>query len=229
MFRTKGPPDSLTRMTSCSPLELLVATNNQGKIREVEAALASLPLKLRYLSEFANVSAVPEAGQTYQENAVLKAVDYARQTRVSALADDSGLEVDALEGKPGVFSARFGGETVSDAERIKLLLSELSDHANMNRSARFVCCFALAGWQAADVPKQDQEPRLLTVTEASCAGIIAPSPAGVNGFGFDPVFVPAGYQQTFAQLSSEIKATISHRAQALAEIRTFINRWLTTA
>ena len=216
-------------MTSCRPLELLVATNNQGKIHEVQTALASLPLKLRYLSEFANVSAVPEAGQTYQDNAVLKAVGYARQTGVSALADDSGLEVDALEGRPGVFSARFGGDSASDAERIRLLLSELSDHANINRSARFVCCMALAGWQEADALKQDQEPRLLTVTEASCAGIVAPVPAGANGFGFDPVFVPAGYQQTFAQLSSEIKATISHRAQALAAISIFINRWLTTA
>jgi XTP/dITP diphosphohydrolase len=216
-------------MTSCRPLELLVATNNQGKIREVQAALDSLPLKLRYLSEFANVSAVPEAGQTYQENAVLKAVGYARQTGVSALADDSGLEVDALDGRPGVFSARFGGEKASDAERIKLLLSELSELANMNRSARFVCCMALAGWQSPEAPKQGHEARLLTVTEASCEGFVAPAPRGVNGFGFDPVFVPAGYQQTFAQLPGEIKATISHRAQALAEIRTFINRWLTTA
>ncbi|HUS09766.1 MAG TPA: non-canonical purine NTP pyrophosphatase [Pyrinomonadaceae bacterium] len=216
-------------MTSCRSLELLIATNNQGKVREVQAALESLPLKLRYLSEFPNVSTVLEAGQTYQENAVLKAVGYARQTGVFALADDSGLEVDALDGRPGVFSARFGGEKASDAERIKLLLSELSEHANMNRSARFVCCMALAGWRSAVVLKPGHETRLLTVTEASCEGIIAPAPRGVNGFGFDPVFVPAGYQQTFAQLSGEIKASISHRAQALAEIRTFISRWLTTA
>ncbi|HEV2827706.1 MAG TPA: RdgB/HAM1 family non-canonical purine NTP pyrophosphatase [Pyrinomonadaceae bacterium] len=209
-------------------LELVIATHNQGKIREVQKALEGLPLQFRYLSEFAHVSAVPELGKTYEDNAVLKAMGYAKQTRVCALADDSGLEVDALDGRPGVFSARFGGASASDADRIQALLSQLAEQRQSDRTARFVCCMALAGWDSAHTAKQD-EPHLLTVTEARCEGAIAYAPRGENGFGFDPVFLPAGYQETFGELPNEVKASISHRAQALAKIRTFINSWLATA
>ena len=211
------------------PLELIIATYNLGKIREVQEALEGLPLQLRYLSEFPHVSAVSELGQTYEENAVLKAIGYARQTGVCALADDSGLEVDALDGRPGVFSARFGGEHASDGDRIKALLSQLAEQAHSDRAARFVCCMALAGWQSTGAANQQDEPHLLTVTEARCEGAIAYASRGENGFGFDPVFLPTGYQKTFAQLPNEIKASISHRAQALAKIRTFINSWIITA
>jgi XTP/dITP diphosphohydrolase len=210
-------------------LELLVATYNQGKIREVEDGLAALPVKFRYLTEFANVYTVSEDGQTYRENAILKALGYAKQTGLRAVADDSGLEVDALGGRPGVFSARFGGEKLSDGDRIRRLLFELSEQANQARSARFVCCMAFAGWESSEELIRGDQPRLLTVTEGRCEGLIAPTPRGANGFGFDPVFVPIGYQDTFAQLPLELKARISHRGQALGEMQRFVSRWLDIA
>jgi len=206
-----------------SPVEILIATHNKGKIREVQQGLRSLPVKLRYLTEFSQVTPVDEVGRTYEENAVLKSLGYAKQTGLCALADDSGLEVDALGGGPGVHSARFGGEGISDHDRIQKLLLELSEQAGTKRSARFVCCMAFAGWQRTAV---DGEPRLLTLVEAKCEGSIAPQAQGANGFGFDPVFVPEGYLATFAELPTEVKAKISHRAQALAAIGAFLHRWL---
>jgi len=199
--------------------EILIATHNQGKLREVHDALHSLPVKFRYLSEFPKVSVVEEVGSTYEENAALKALSYARQTGLCALADDSGLEVDALGGGPGVHSARFGGESLSDRDRIQKLLAKLSEKPHLGRDARFVCCIALAGWQLAP---EAREPRLLTLTEARCEGSIAVRAQGTNGFGFDPVFLPEGHSATFAELPNEVKARISHRAQALAAIRTFL-------
>ena len=210
-------------------LELVIATYNPGKIREVRDALEGLPLRLRYLSEFAHVSAVSEGGRTYEENAVLKAIGYAKQTGLCALADDSGLEVDALDGRPGLLSARFVGKNASDDDRIKTLLSQLAEQANSDRTARFVCCMALAGWDSTEGLSRGDDPQLLTVIEARCEGVIAAKPVGKNGFGFDPVFLPTGFQQTFAQLPNEIKARISHRALALAKIRTFINSRAATA
>jgi XTP/dITP diphosphohydrolase len=206
-------------------MELVIATYNQGKVREVEQALQRLPVQVRHLSEFPKISTVAEVGKTYQENAVLKARGYARQTGVCALADDSGLEVDALEGRPGVYSARYGGNETTDSDRISLLLSELSSVPTTDRSARFVCCMALAGWQATNEGNRSGEPEVLTVVEGVCEGFISTAPLGDHGFGFDPVFVPSGYQQTFAQLPDEVKATISHRARALMKIQTFIEHW----
>lgn len=207
-------------------LEILVATRNSGKIREICEALRSLPVKLRHLDEFPNVSSIEEVGQTYEENAVLKASGYSKQTGLCALADDSGLEVDALGGKPGVFSARFGGEGASDPERIEKLLTTLSQHPYEKRTARFVCCMALAGWQGNKEPMTSADPSLLKATEARCEGAIAIAARGTNGFGFDPVFVPGEYSMTFAELPDEVKAKISHRALALKAMRTFLDRWL---
>jgi XTP/dITP diphosphohydrolase len=206
-----------------SPVEILIGTHNKGKIREVYEALHSLPVKLRYLNEFPRVSVVDEIGRTYEENAVLKSLGYAKQTGVYALADDSGLEVDALGGGPGVYSARFGGERLSDHDRIQRLLAELSEQPRTERGARFVCCMALAGWQ---LTEGAEAPQLLTLIEAKCEGSIAPQARGANGFGFDPVFVPNGYIATFAELPNAVKAKISHRAQALAAIRAFLRRCL---
>jgi XTP/dITP diphosphohydrolase len=203
--------------------EILIATRNPGKIREIQLALRSLPLKFRLLDEFADVSVVDEIGQTYQENAVLKAVGYARQTGVVALADDSGLEVAALGGRPGVFSARFGGEDLSDLQRTEKLLSELFLYSASERAGRFVCSMALAGWSTAE---KTDSPRLLTATEGVCEGFIATRVRGENGFGYDPVFMPRGYGETFAELPNAIKSKISHRAQALAAMRVFLNSWL---
>jgi non-canonical purine NTP pyrophosphatase (RdgB/HAM1 family) len=206
--------------------EIVIATHNPGKVREVREALESLPVKLRYLEEFAHISPVDEVGQTYEENSVLKALGYAKQTRVCALADDSGLEVDALGGAPGVFSARFAGEHASDHDRIQKLLAALSKHQGGERNARFVCSMALAGWQTSQEQSDGTEPQLLTVTERSCEGAIGPAGRGTNGFGFDPLFVPSGYFATFAELPTSVKSKISHRAQALAAIRAFLEGWL---
>jgi XTP/dITP diphosphohydrolase len=156
---------------------------------------------------------------------VLKALGYAKQTGLVALADDSGLEVDLLDGRPGVFSARFGGEHLPDADRVQLLLQEISKHETGERTARFVCCMALAGWDSEN-PTGNAVAQVLTVTEATCEGSIALEPRGSNGFGFDPVFVPAGFETTFGTLPAQIKNEISHRAQALAAIRLFLQRGL---
>src|ERR1051325_1010735 len=216
------PPESF--LIERRPLELVIATYNSGKVREVAQALRYLPVTLRYLEDFSNVSTVDEIGNTYQENAVLKAVEYAKQTGACALADDSGLEVDAIGGKPGIFSALYAGEHASDGDRISRLLAELSRVPTADRGARFICCMALAGPQSTS-SECSAEPNVLTVVEGRCEGFIAATPRGANGFGFDPVFVPAGYDQTFAQLPDKIKARISHRAQALIQIQSFIERW----
>src|SRR5512132_2090364 len=206
------------------PVEILIATHNRGKIREDRDQLHSLPVKLRHLNEFPLVSTVAELGKTYRENAVLKALGYATQTGLCALADDSGLEVDALAGAPGVHSARFGNANFSDRDRNQALLAKLSDKGDAKRDASFICCMALAGWQVAPGAGK---PQLLMVTEAKCDGSIALHARGTNGFGFDPLFVPDGYVATFAELPLEVKAKISHRAQALAVVREFLSCWMT--
>src|SRR6266542_194384 len=205
--------------------ELLLATRNPGKISEIQEGLSFLPIKLRYLNEFPNVSPIDEVGRTYEENAVIKALGYSRQTGVYSLADDSGLEVDALGGMPGVFSARFGGDP-SDPERINKLLAALSQSSEKKRTARVVCCMALVGWQPEQETVNTGDPRLLKVTEGRCEGVIAHASRGTNGFGFDPVFLPAGYDATFAELPNEVQATISHRALALLGMRAFLDREL---
>ncbi len=196
--------------------ELLVATRNPGKIRELESLLGTLPLRLKSLAEFPSVGDVDETGATFTENAVLKATGYARQTRLWALADDSGLEVDALGGAPGVFSARYGGPSRSDAERVQLLLDELSRTNDPQRRARFVCVIAIA----------DADGQVAHEAHGVCEGRIAHAPLGTGGFGYDPVFIPDGYRQTFGELPVEIKQTISHRARAFADARSFLRHRL---
>jgi XTP/dITP diphosphohydrolase len=207
-----------------SARDLVIGSFNLGKVGEVRDALKGLSLTICYLPDFPNIFPVPETAQTYSENAILKAKGYAGQTRLLTLADDSGLEVDALGGRPGVFSARFGGADASDKDRINLLLEELADRAPVERTARFVCCMALAA-----VTGSETDPEVLTLVQGRCEGTIAHAPTGTNGFGFDPVFIPQGYTQTFAELPNEVKARISHRAKALEQIRAFLNDWLSVA
>jgi XTP/dITP diphosphohydrolase len=211
-------------MDLSAPQQILIATHNQGKIREIQEALLGLPIEFRYLSEFPNTPAVQEVGRTYEENAVLKAMGYSKLTGVSSLADDSGLEVDALGGEPGVFSARYAGKHASDAQRINKLLAALNERPGKKRTARFVCCMALAVGPQDRETANSNEPGLLKVTEGTCEGFISHAPRGSNGFGFDPVFVPVGYNETFAELPDEVKARISHRALALAAMRAFLTR-----
>jgi XTP/dITP diphosphohydrolase len=203
-------------------LELLIATGNLGKLREIGDSLRGLPLTLRHLQEFPEISPVEEVGQTYEENAILKALSYSKHSGVFALADDSGLEVDSLGGAPGVLSARYGGDHASDEERTEKLLIALSRYPEQARTARFVCCMALAGWYRGEDQPYNAEPHVIHVVEGKCEGTIIERPRGNNGFGYDPVFVPAGYNRTFGELAAKIKNVISHRAQALATMRQFL-------
>ncbi|HSS19493.1 MAG TPA: non-canonical purine NTP pyrophosphatase [Pyrinomonadaceae bacterium] len=203
-------------------MQLLIATYNEGKVQEVREALTSLPLTLRTLDDFPNIQPVNETADSYYGNAVLKAVGYASQTGLMALADDSGLEVDALDGKPGVFSARFGGEGASNADRVQKLLRMLSTTPDESRTARFVCCLALAGVQQGLPVAGATNLQVLTTFEEYCAGSIGHVASGHNGFGYDPIFVPLGYNQTFGELPNEVKNTISHRGKALAAVRKFL-------
>jgi XTP/dITP diphosphohydrolase len=193
--------------------ELLIATSNAGKIRELTALLANLPLRLRQLSEFPQIKEVEETGETFAENASLKARLYSRETNLWTLADDSGLEVDALGGAPGVLSARYAGPNATDEERNARLLAELSRTNDEQRTARFICATAL----------HDPSTGTTEIFDGRCEGHIAKLPRGHNGFGYDPLFVPDGYAHTFGELSEVVKQQISHRARALAAVRVYLN------
>ncbi len=191
---------------------LLVATRNEGKLEDLRKLLGDFPLDLHGLADFPGVIAVPETGESFTENASLKAVGYAKQTGLLTLADDSGLEVDALGGAPGVFSARYAGEGSSDAERTTKLLSALSIIPAPKRTARFVSAIVIA----------NGEGEILNISGGKCDGHIDSGPRGSGGFGYDPVFIPIGYDKTFAELEPEIKNQISHRARALLSAREFL-------
>jgi len=194
------------------PCTLLVATYNQGKLNELRGLLADLPLTLCDLSSFPSVQPVAETGETFLENAKLKAVGYSTQTKLLTLADDSGLEVDALDGAPGVRSARYSGEGASDTERTNKLLSELSGVPPRARGARFVSVIAMA----------DRNGQVIHVSRGTCAGRIADAARGSNGFGYDPIFIPEGLDKTFAELQPEVKNGLSHRSRAIAEAYQFL-------
>ncbi|MEP6922845.1 MAG: RdgB/HAM1 family non-canonical purine NTP pyrophosphatase [Pyrinomonadaceae bacterium] len=196
--------------------EILVATTNKGKIREFEDLLCGFGLRFRGLSEFPHITEVAENGQTFAENAALKACGYARQTGLPTLADDSGLEVAALNNAPGIFSARFGGIGLSDAQRVEKLLADLENIGLEERQARFVCVIALA----------NENGEIYYSATGICNGRIAANPLGTNGFGYDPIFVPDGYENTFGELQPSIKHKISHRAHAVNEIIRFLQDFL---
>lgn len=201
-----------------APQSLLVATRNVGKLQEIRELLGNLPFDLYGLGSLPGVLEIQETGKSFIENASLKAAGYATQAGLLTLADDSGLEVDALGGAPGVFSARYAGEGASDAERTNKLLAELSSLKEPKRSARFVSAVAIAS----------NEGEILNVSLGRCDGHLPFAPRGSEGFGYDPIFIPVGYEQTFAELKPEIKNRISHRARALLSAREFL-RTLTIA
>jgi XTP/dITP diphosphohydrolase len=195
-----------------TPASLLLGTQNPGKLKEIINILGDSGWSYCSLQEFEHVESPEENGRTYSENAIAKARFYAAATGHWSLADDSGLEVEALGGAPGVFSARYAGENASDAERRELLLSELAKTRNQNRRARFVSVVAVA----------EPEGAVLNVSEGICEGSITFAPRGQGGFGYDPLFVPDGYDQTFAELPEEVKNRISHRARALIDTKDFL-------
>ena len=183
--------------------KLLLATNNHGKVKEYRVLLADLPLTLVTPGDEGLEGQPEETGATFEENALLKARHYARASGLLSLADDSGLEVDALGDEPGVHSARYAGEGATDADRVTLLLSRLNGVAQEQRAARFRCVVALA-W-----PEGAAE-----TFHGSCEGQIAVGPRGENGFGYDAVFYVPELGKTFAELEPEVKNQRSHRAEA---------------
>jgi XTP/dITP diphosphohydrolase len=194
-------------------MNLLVATRNAGKISELKELLKNLPVSLQGLKDFPHIEEVAETGWTFAENASLKASAYALRSGLWALSDDSGLEVKALQGAPGVFSARYGGEKSSDEARIYKLLDELNATDDKLRQARFVCVMAIA----------NEKGDIVFTAEGVCNGTIAEKPRGNNGFGYDPIFIPEGFDKTFGELSADIKSQISHRAKAIRKIIRFLS------
>jgi XTP/dITP diphosphohydrolase len=189
-------------------MRLLIATRNPGKVREYSQLLDGAGYELVSLKEYPDID-VEETGSTFEENARLKALTCAQITGLFTLADDSGLEVDALDGAPGVYSARYAGPGASDAQRWQKLLAALHQVPGGQRAARFRCVIALA-WP---------DGRCETF-EGACEGEIALGPSGSNGFGFDPVFYMPEYGQTMAELPEGFKNQISHRGRAMAKART---------
>ena len=190
---------------------VLLATTNRGKLHEMSTILGEPGIRLVTTSDVGIDLAVDETGSTYVDNAVLKARAYAAASGLITLGDDSGLEVDALDGAPGVRAARIAGPGATDADRYNLLLSKLEGVPADRRTARFRCAVALAA-----------PAGQLATAEGACEGRIAFRPAGKNGFGYDPVFYLDEYGRTMAELPDEIKNTISHRARALKAARPLI-------
>ena len=205
-------------MTKTMNRDLLLASTNQGKIRELTQMLLDVPVHLLSLTDFPSFPVPDEPGETFEANAAIKATTYGRLSGVLTLADDSGLEVAALGGAPGVHSARYGGEGATDAEKMIRLLEEIKTLGTNDRRARFVCVVALF-----DPMTERQE-----IFTGMCAGRLATEPCGSLGFGYDPIFIPDNYQESFAQLPTNIKQRISHRAQALNSTRQYLLRHFET-
>ena len=195
--------------------KLLLATSNPGKIREYCFLLDSLGYKITTLAEEGIAKVITETGNSYEQNARIKATTYAKLSRLLTLADDSGLEVDVLRGEPGVKSARFAGEAATDADKISFLLAKLSGVPWERRTALFKCVIAIA------TPEGQIE-----ICYGECQGIIALEAKGKNGFGYDPIFFLPEMGKTMAELPLEMKSQISHRARASQRARQVLQQLL---
>ena len=182
--------------------KLVVASHNDGKIAEIKSLLAPLQIEVQSAKEL-RLGDVEETGKTFEENAKIKANALSLMCGLPCLADDSGLCVDALGGRPGVYSARYAPNRDFKAG-MEMLLKEIKDSGSQNRKAHFSCCLALA------CPNEK-----VKIFEGKVEGTIAEEPKGENGFGYDPIFIPEGFEQTFAELGDEVKNQISHRRRAL--------------
>jgi XTP/dITP diphosphohydrolase len=194
--------------------KLLLATNNQAKVREYRHLLQNLPCEMVTLAEQGITTVVVETGRSLEDNAKLKAMVLANESQLLALADDSGLEVDALGGEPGPLSARYAGEAASDKDRVSYLLARLREVPWEKRSARFRCVIALA------MP----EGKKVDFCYGECRGFITFEPRGEQGFGYDPVFFLSELGKTMAELPLEIKNQVSHRGQAAREVYNKLER-----
>ncbi|MFC2948582.1 XTP/dITP diphosphatase [Virgibacillus sediminis] len=192
--------------------EIIIATKNDGKAKEFKELFSAYGIHARSLLDLeAELPDVEETGTTFRENAALKAEQTASLLSVPVMADDSGLMIDALNGQPGVYSARYAGGQKDDQANINKVLNELVDVPGNKRTARFVCVLAIA------VPGEKTIFR-----EGFCEGYIANGKSGENGFGYDPIFVPRGFERTMAELSKEEKNRISHRAVALKQLKDWL-------
>lgn len=196
--------------------KLLVATHNKGKVTEFSEMMQDMAIAWLGLDDVGVTEDVPETGDTFRENAVLKAAAYAQMTGLLTLADDSGLEIDALAGAPGVYSARYGGAGLTHAERYQLVLQQLTAVPEAARTARFRCVIVVA----------DGHGRILAEAEGVCEGVIAQAPAGSGGFGYDPIFFLPDQGQTMAQLSSTEKHQVSHRGRAMRQLEPLLRQIL---
>ncbi len=189
--------------------EIIVATNNTGKMREIREILKDVPVIFRSLKDiWPEPPVIPENGSTFEENAASKAAWVYERKKAWTLADDSGLEVDALQGEPGIYSSRYAGNEQNNEKNMAKLLKKLDGIAGEERRARFHCVMVLRG------PDTDDH-----VVHGICEGYIASEPRGTEGFGYDPVFVPLGYDKTFAEMDREEKNQLSHRGKALQTIK----------
>jgi XTP/dITP diphosphohydrolase len=193
--------------------KLLLATNNRGKVREYKHMLKDLPFELVSPAEVGINTEVEEIGKSLEENAILKATTLAKESQLLTLADDSGLEVDALGGEPGRLSARYAGEGASDEDRVNYLLKKLEGVPEGKRQARFKCVIAVA------TPDGEVE-----LCPGECEGVIALEPRGKEGFGYDPVFYLPELGKTMAELSLEEKNSVSHRGRAAREAVSLLRR-----
>jgi XTP/dITP diphosphohydrolase len=192
---------------------LLLATNNRGKVREYQSLLAGIPYEMVTPADLGIITSVEEAGGSFEENARLKATAMAKESGLLTLADDSGLEVDALGGAPGPLSHRFAGEGASDTDRINFLLARLQDVTEKDRAAQFRCIIAIS------TPEGEVE-----LFSGVCRGLITTAPRGGRGFGYDPVFYIPELGRTMAELTLEEKNKVSHRARAAAKAREVLMR-----
>jgi XTP/dITP diphosphohydrolase len=196
-------------------MQLLVATRNRDKLKEIGAILADLELEILSAADVRNAPEIVEDAPTVRDNAIKKAVESAKATKMLTLADDTGLEVDALNGEPGVRSARYAGEEASYHENNRKLLAALHGIAVEKRSARFRCVIAIA-----------DEKGLVDTVEGICNGVIVDQERGGGGFGYDPLFIPDGQVKSFGELSPDVKNRISHRAKALQKALAVLSRYV---
>lgn len=199
-------------------IRLLIATTNKKKLEEFKALFREFPLELVCLSDLPPIKVVEETGKTFEENAILKALGYAKQSGFLTLGEDSGLCCDALEGAPGVYSARFAGESCSDNENNQKLLRLLAKVPTNCRGAHYKSVIAIA------------EPgKLVGTAEGEVHGVIHPHLEGDGGFGYDPLFFYTPYGKTFGQVSAEMKHQVSHRAKAFEKVKFLLKNYLQSA
>lgn len=191
--------------------DLLIATTNAGKLREIIKILHGLPLTLKTLADFPHAAVAEETGSSFVENAQQKARHYAGITGVLTMAEDSGFEVDALNGEPGIYSARYLREDATYDERFADIYRRVRESASRDRSARFVCALAVVN-----------NTDVLFETTAKVEGLLAKKPAGPNGFGYDPIFWSPHYGRTFGEVSDDEKTAVSHRGQAMRAFREYL-------